>query len=119
MTYVQIDGSGKVTAIYGGNQPGISGCTDVADNDPRIAAFLTGGKPQRITGSQFINRFTPLEQMALATAAMGNPQMMLFMISMAAAGTIDLTDPAVAAGVNGLVGNVIANSARAAAVLDH
>jgi len=41
MAHVQIDGSGKVVGIFGLPQHGNAGVTEIPDNDPRIAAFLT------------------------------------------------------------------------------
>jgi hypothetical protein len=114
MAYVQLDGGGKVTAIYGGNQPGISGCAEIADNDPRLAAFLAPGKPQRVSSTQFLNR---LPQSVLPGLA-SNPQTLIMLITLAAAGDIDLTDPAVQGGINALVPSVL-TAAQAAAVLDH
>jgi hypothetical protein len=122
MAYVQKDADGKVTATYGGPQPGVTGCVDIADNDPGLLAFIAAqnpAKPQSVTGSQFINRFTPTEQGALATAAQGNPQMLVMMISMAAAGSISLTDPQVVAGVMGLVNSGMLTQTRALTILDH
>lgn len=69
-----------------------------------------------LMATAFLNRITPQEQAALASAAMTQPQMLLWLINMAAATSIDLTDPAVQAGVNGLVPTVL-TSARAAAIL--
>ena len=80
--------------------------------------IFTPGKPQKITGSEFINRFSLQEQVALATAAQGNANMLLMMIRLAAAGEVDLTDPEVVTGVYGLVGGVL-TAPRAAQILDH
>jgi hypothetical protein len=76
-------------------------------------------KPQQITSTAFLNRFTDQERGALYTAAMSNPQMLGLLITCAAAGTIDLTDDGVQAGINGLVPGVLATTARASAILDH
>jgi hypothetical protein len=114
MAWVQIDGGGKVTGIYGGPQPNIAGVTSIPDNDARVVAFLTPGKPQRITSTQFLNRLPP----AVLPGLTANPQTLIMLITLAAAGDIDLTDPAVAAGINALVPSVL-TAAQAAAALDH
>lgn len=98
------------------------GYAEVDDADTRYLAWLSPPappKPQQITATAFLNRFTDAERAALATAAQSNPQMLLLLITCAAAGTIDLTDPAVQGGINGLVPGVLATTARASAILDH
>jgi hypothetical protein len=114
MAHVQVDGSGKVTGIYGGPQPGNDAVTDIADDDPRIAAFMAPAKPQRISSTQFLNRLPPAVLPGLASS----PQTLVMLITLAAAGDIDLTDPAVAAGINALVPSVL-TAAQAAAIMDH
>jgi hypothetical protein len=114
MASVQIDGSGKVTGIYGGPQPGNASVVDIPDNDPRIAAFLAPAKPQQITPTQFLNRLPP----AVLPVLWGNPQTGIMLITLAAANMIDLTDPQVQGGINALVPSVL-TAAQAAAVLDH
>jgi hypothetical protein len=114
MAHVQIDGTGKVTGVYGGPQPGNGAVTDIPDDDPRVAAFLAPVKPQRITATQFLNRLPPAVLPVLAAA----PQTLIMLITLAAAGDIDLTDPQVQAGINALVPSVL-TAAQAAAVLDH
>ena len=120
MAYVVLDAD-VVTGMFANPQPGLVGFATIADDDPRIAQFqakLNPAKPQRVTGTEFINRFTPSEQQALATAALSDRNMLLMMIRLAAAGDVDLNDPDVQAGVNGLVGSVL-TAPRAAAILDH
>lgn len=116
MAFVQIDGSGKVTGVFANPQPGIQGVVSVADNDPRLGAFLSpvAGKPQQITATQFLNRIPP----AALPVLLSNPQTGVMLITLAAAKTIDLTDPVVAAGINALVPSVF-TVAQAAAILDH
>jgi hypothetical protein len=82
-------------------------------------AALAEAKPQIITSTAFLNRFTNDERTALSGAAMSNPQMLLLLITLAAAGNVDLGDPSVQAGVNGLVPGVLATPTRAAEILDH
>lgn len=117
MAFVQTDDAGNVTAICGGPQPDNDAVSEIPDDDRRIAVFLAR-KPQQITSSQFINRFPPASLIVLAINAQTNPQMMLWFVGMAAAASIDLTDPAVYGGVMALVPNVL-TLAEAAAVLDH
>lgn len=83
------------------------------------AAPFVPGKPQQITATQFLNRFTPQEQGALATSAQDSPQMLLLLITLAAAGNVDLTDSSVQSGVQGLVTSGILPQARANAIMDH
>jgi hypothetical protein len=116
MAYVQLDG-GKVTAIYGGPQPGLTGCADVADDDPALLAFLAAqnpAKPQQITPTAFLTRFPP----GVVQALFANDQTGAFLIMCAASGSIDLTDPKVQGGVNGLVPAFLTQT-QAFAILDH
>lgn len=71
-------------------------------------------KPQQITATAFLNRIPP----AAMPVLWGNPQTGVMLITLAAAQMIDLTDPAVQAGINGLVPSVL-TADQAAAVLDH
>jgi hypothetical protein len=114
MAHVQIDGGGKVIGVFGLPQPGVAGYSDIADNDPRIAAHVAPAKPQRITSTQFLNRL-PQAVLPQLTAV---PQTLIMLITLAAAGDIDLTDSQVQAGINALVPSVL-TAAQAAAVLDH
>lgn len=72
------------------------------------------GKPQQITATQFLNRFPP----AVLPVLYGAPATGVMLITLAAANMIDLTDPAVATGINALVPSVL-TAAQAAAILDH
>ena len=83
-----------------------------------LAAFDATAKPQTLTSTQFLSRFTDAERSSVFTAAMGSPQMLQFVVTAAAATRIDLTDPAVQGGVNSLVGTIL-TADRAAAILDH
>jgi hypothetical protein len=116
MAYVQIN-AGKVTAVYGGPQPGVTGCAEVADNDPGLLAFFAAqnpAKPQLITSVAFLNRFPA----GVVETLYDNPQMGSFLIMCAAAGTINLADPGVQTGVSGLVPAFL-TQAQALAILDH
>jgi hypothetical protein len=71
-------------------------------------------KPQRIPSTVFFNRFPPGALNALASS----PQTLVLLITCAAAGEIDLTDPEVQAGIEGLVPSVLTEE-QAAAIMDH
>lgn len=71
-------------------------------------------KPQQITATQFLNRIPQ----AVLPVLYGNPQTGVMLITLAAAQMIDLTDPAVQGGINGLVPGIL-TTAQAAAILDH
>jgi len=60
-----------------------------------------------ITSTQFINRFSPQAQGQIAGAAATNPAMLLLLVRLAAAQSIDLTSPEVRMGVQGLVGTIL------------
>lgn len=81
--------------------------------DP-IAAPPAPGKPQQITPTQFLNRIPP----AVLPVLWSSPQTGIMLITLAAAQMIDLTDPSVAAGINGLVPGIL-TADQAAAILDH
>jgi hypothetical protein len=72
------------------------------------------GKPQSITATQFLNRIPA----TVLPVLWGNAQTGILLITLVAASMIDLTDPSVQAGINGLVPGVL-NAAQAAAILDH
>jgi hypothetical protein len=55
------------------------------------------------TFNQFMNRFTPTEQLAIATGARTNAQTFLWFTMGAGANNVDPTDPAVKAGLDGMV----------------
>lgn len=71
-------------------------------------------KPQQITATQFLNRIPP----AVLPVLWSTPQTGVLLITLAAANMIDLTDPAVQAGINGLVPGIL-TADQAAAILDH
>lgn len=71
-------------------------------------------KPQQITATQFLNRIPS----AVLPVLWGSPQTGIMLITLAAANMIDLTDPTVQGGINGLVPNVL-TAAQAATILDH
>lgn len=105
-----------VTAMSNLPQPGMPSFVAVADNDARLLAFLNpvATKPQQITATAFLNRIPP----AVLPVLWGNPQTGIMLITLAAAQMIDLTDPSVAAGINGLVPSVL-TAQQAATILDH
>lgn len=63
-----------------------------------------------ITATQFLALFTDQERMAIVTGAQSNPQLMLLLITMASASSIDMTDPAVRAGLQSLVPGVLSQA---------
>jgi hypothetical protein len=71
-------------------------------------------KPQQITATAFLNRIPP----AVLPVLWGQPATGIMLITLAAASMIDLTDPAVQAGINNLVPSVL-TAAQASAILDH
>lgn len=87
----------------------VNGAPGWVDADPVAPA-----KPQQITSTAFLNRIPP----AVLPVLWGSPQTGILLITLAAANVIDLTDPAVAAGINGLVPSVL-TAAQASAILDH
>jgi hypothetical protein len=117
MAYVQLDGTGAVTGIYGGPQVGNPAVSLVDDNDPRIAAWQAAqnpAKPQTLTPAQFLNRFPP----AVIGALAANPATLPLLINLAAASVIVLSDPAVQGGINSVVPAFL-TAAQAATILDH
>lgn len=66
----------------------------------------------------FMARFTPAEQSAIATAAQGNAALMLFLLKMTAAAEVHPSDALTQAGVQAAVSAGLLTPARAAQVLD-
>jgi hypothetical protein len=108
--------NGVVVGISDIPQPGIPDFQDMADDDTRLLAFLSPPpeKPRQITPSQFLNRLPP----ATLPTLFSNPQTGVMLVTLAAATMIDLTDPQVQGGINGLVPSVL-TAQQAATVLDH
>jgi len=75
--------------------------------------------PTSLTASAFIARFTPAEQNAMATAAQTNPQILLLLIRLSAAQSINASDPTVIGGVNAMAAAGLLTQARAAQVLNY
>jgi hypothetical protein len=71
-------------------------------------------KPQTITATAFLNRI-PQDILPVLYA---NAQTGVMLITLAAAQTIDLTDPQVQGGINALVPEIL-TADQAAAILDH
>ncbi len=84
--------------------------------DPYVPPVPT--KPQVLSSTEFFNRFTTDERTAIFSAAQASPQMLQFVVTAAAATSIDLTDPSVQGGVNSLIGTIL-TAPRASAILDH
>jgi hypothetical protein len=70
-----------------------------------------------ISASDFIARFTIPEQVAIATAAQTNASIGVWQTKLAAATTVDLTDPAVKAALDELVTAGLLTQARETAIL--
>lgn len=83
------DYQGYLTWLNSGGVP------DAADSPPT--------PPRMVTASQFLNLFLPQEQFGLAAAALQSPALLLLLITAAAATAINLDDPDVVNGVNGVV----------------
>lgn len=46
MAHVTLDGNGNVTGLFANPQPELTGYAELADNDPRLAAFLNPASAQ-------------------------------------------------------------------------
>jgi hypothetical protein len=118
MAFVLIDAANSVTAVFGGPQSAaMPDYQVIADDDPRLVAFeamMNPIKPQQITSTAFLNRIPP----AALPLLWGNPQTGILLITLAAANMIDLTDPAVQGGINGLVPSIL-TAQQAVVILDH
>jgi len=73
--------------------------------------------PTVFTALTFLGRFTAAEQTAIANVATTNGTVLLWMIQVAAAQTLDLTNSQTIAGVNALVTAGLITQARATAIL--
>lgn len=94
------------------------------DTQANLAALLwqiyPAGAPLNnpvISSYAFMNRFTPAEQVTIATAAMSNAQVLLFMVRMGAATTIDLSNAIVETSVTTLETNGIIANGRSTVIL--
>jgi hypothetical protein len=81
------------------------------------AAGPAPAKVTVLTFNQLISRMTPQEQGALATAAMSNPQILLWMTMGAAANSVDLLSSDTDAGMMVLETAGVLTSARCAVIL--
>jgi hypothetical protein len=57
MAYVTLDGGGNITGQFARPQPGVPGYAQIADNDPRIAAFTSAQLAQA-------SQLTPVKSVA-------------------------------------------------------
>lgn len=73
-------------------------------------------KLTRISPLDFMARLTPSETGAIATAAQGNAQIFLWLLQCSAAQEIDLLDPRIQAGLDGLVEAKLITAKRAKAI---
>lgn len=113
MWYVARNAAGSIASL---NRHHMAGYNDetLADDHADVVAFLAPRKPQQITPVQFLARIPP----AVLPVLYANPATGVMLITLAAAVSIDLTDSAVAAGINALVPSVLTVE-QAAVVLDH
>lgn len=118
MSWVTLDASGAVTGFAANAAPVPStGWTEVADDDPRIAAFLIRA-PTTISAAGFLARFTSAEQAAIQAAAATNASIALGLTMGLAAGVVYVSSPTVQAWMQGLVAAGVLTAARSAQVLD-
>ena len=80
---------------------------------PPVAPVLV---PTTIAPLAFMARLTSAEQMAITTAGLQSPQIMLFLLKLVAPGEVDLTDPLFTAGVRAMVGGGLLTADRAAQI---
>jgi hypothetical protein len=73
--------------------------------------------PTIIPSPDFINRFTPAEQLAVETAAQSNPALQLWPTKETAAQTIDLAGAEAKAGMDARVGAGLVSAARETEIL--
>lgn len=66
----------------------------------------------------FMARLTPAEQTAIATAGQSNAQVLLFLLTLAGATTVNVTDALTQAGVQAMVAANLLTQARGAQILD-
>jgi hypothetical protein len=134
-TYAVIDGAGNVvnTVVWDGG-PGWQppdGTTAVPANGAGIGwswdgqAFHAPAQPTPppspaptiIPALDFIDRFTPAEQLAIETAAQSSPALQLWLTKAIAAETVDLRGPEAAAGLDALVTGGLLDAKRKAEIL--
>jgi hypothetical protein len=120
MLWAQVAG-GVVTEIAANDVSPGAGWYDCTSASPPVSvgamfngATFAPAKPQQITATAFLNRIPP----AVLPGLYSNPQTGVMLLTLAAANMIDLTDPSVAAGINGLVPATL-TPAQAQAILDH
>lgn len=120
MRWASLNSAGAVTALAAWPPADTAGWTQLAADDPRIAAFLAVPPPTQIASYAFIQRFATAEQQAIvqASQAAGGWQIVLWLHMLAAAGTVDVTQTAVTGGMAALVTAGLLTSARSAQVLD-
>lgn len=74
--------------------------------------------PTTITPLDFMARLTPAEQTAIATASQSNAQVLLFLLKLAGAQDVSVTDPLTVAGIQAMVAAGLLTVDRGAQVLD-
>jgi hypothetical protein len=118
MAYVQLSPDTlTVTCWFAGPQPGNTAVAQVADDDPRLVAFLTPSPPTTIPADVFLARFTPIEQIAVQTAAAANPQIAFGLTLGLAQGFVILNSPVLSNWMAGLVAVGALTPARATQIM--
>ena len=74
--------------------------------------------PTTIDPLAFINRLTPAEQAAITTAGQSNVQVQLWLMKLASAQQVNVTDPLTIGGVNAMVAAGLLTAQRAAQILN-
>lgn len=87
-------------------------------NTPLPADPLPPPPPKQFTSLDFLDLFTEPEQLAVATAAMVNPQVKLWYDKMLAAGFVTRADPRTETGLDALVGAGLLTAERKAAIVE-
>jgi hypothetical protein len=114
MANVTLDANGNVTGIFAMPQ---TFSVVIADDDPRVAAFLAPppAAPPTLTFLQFIALFAASEQAAIVAST--DVQIKLFVMMATGSGGLQLTNPEVISGVNYLASSGVITAARATAIL--
>ena len=91
----------------------------VPDSGQTVPVYIPTAPAQTtIAPLDFMARLTPAEQTAITTAGQSNASVMLFLLKLAGAQTVDVTDPLTVSGVSAMVGASLLTQPRAAQILD-
>ena len=114
MPYVQYDTGNAIVAIFGAPQS--DSTAFVADDDPTVIAFRAALQPPpSVDFLAFLGLFTGTEETAIFTARRTDIQVDKFVTMAAGAGSLQLSDSRVVAGINYLVSASLLTGARAPA----